>query len=238
MKYFIDLEFIERGREYPIDLISIGICCEDGREYYAINYDCDWSNASNWVRENVLASLPPMPLPGFDKRVWAQGWRNLGTIADEVARFCGCSVNHRFKTVELGKKIRSSDIEEWERKLLPGSPTPEFWGEWCSYDWVVFAQLFGTMMDLPQGFPMRCRDIIQLSEDELGIPSDRLPASLETDGNHNALLGARTVKMRYEWLEQFRRKHASASVGESKAFQAFLASREELSDAYRRLAEQ
>ena len=55
-------------------------------------------------------------------------------------------------------------------------------------------------MDLPDGFPMRCRDVIQYAEDHLGIPSDKLPPSLETDGNHNALLGAKTVKQRYEWL--------------------------------------
>lgn len=40
MKYFFDTEFHEDGR--TIDLISIGIVAEDGREYYAINRECDF----------------------------------------------------------------------------------------------------------------------------------------------------------------------------------------------------
>lgn len=55
MRFFIDAEFIEDGR--TIDLISIGIVREDGREFYAINDDCDWDKASDWVRENVLLPM-------------------------------------------------------------------------------------------------------------------------------------------------------------------------------------
>jgi hypothetical protein len=32
-----DLEFLEDGR--TIELISIGMVCDDGREYYAVNRD-------------------------------------------------------------------------------------------------------------------------------------------------------------------------------------------------------
>ena len=35
---------------------------------------------------------------------------------------------------------------------------PEFWGYFADYDWVVFAQIFGTMMDLPEGWPIRFVD--------------------------------------------------------------------------------
>ena len=44
MKYFLDTEFIEGfhkplfgKKRHFIDLISIGIVCEDGREYYAVS---------------------------------------------------------------------------------------------------------------------------------------------------------------------------------------------------------
>jgi 3' exoribonuclease, RNase T-like len=37
VKIFYDTEFIEDGR--TIDLISIGMVAEDGREYYAVNRD-------------------------------------------------------------------------------------------------------------------------------------------------------------------------------------------------------
>lgn len=42
MKYWIDTEFIERP--FTIDLISIGLVAEDGREFYAESSEVDWSN--------------------------------------------------------------------------------------------------------------------------------------------------------------------------------------------------
>lgn len=36
---------------------------------------------------------------------------------------------------------------------------PEFWGYYCSYDWVVLCQMFGRMIDLPKHFPMYINDI-------------------------------------------------------------------------------
>lgn len=57
LKYFFDTEFIERGREYPITLLSIGVVCEDGREFYAENSQADHSTANQWVQDNVLPYL-------------------------------------------------------------------------------------------------------------------------------------------------------------------------------------
>lgn len=61
MRYFLDTEFIENGK--TIDLISIALVSEDNREYYALNHECDFSQASDWVRQNVLVYLPEKPLP-------------------------------------------------------------------------------------------------------------------------------------------------------------------------------
>ena len=55
MRFWFDTEFIEDGR--TIDLISIGIVAEDGREYYAEAAECDLSRASDWVKQNVLPHL-------------------------------------------------------------------------------------------------------------------------------------------------------------------------------------
>lgn len=38
---------------------------------------------------------------------------------------------------------------------------PEFWAYYADYDWVVFCWLFGSMVDLPKGWPMFCRDLKQ-----------------------------------------------------------------------------
>jgi hypothetical protein len=53
MRYWFDTEFIEDGK--TIDLISIGIVAEDGRERYWESSEADHSKANDWVRENVLS---------------------------------------------------------------------------------------------------------------------------------------------------------------------------------------
>ena len=55
MKYWIDTEFIERP--FTIDLISIGLVAEDGREFYAESSEVDWSKASQWTLQTVRPQL-------------------------------------------------------------------------------------------------------------------------------------------------------------------------------------
>jgi hypothetical protein len=153
MRYFIDTEFIE----YPhtIDLISIGIKCENGGELYTISTDFDLSKASNWVKENVISLLPEPESCDL--------WMPKKEIPTQVLHFIG------------------DDI-------------PEFWGYYADYDWVVFCWLFGTMMDLPKGWPMYCRDLKQLA-DTLGKPKFPEPV-----GEHDALVDARWNMEFYKYL--------------------------------------
>lgn len=37
----------------------------------------------------------------------------------------------------------------------------EIWAYFADYDWVLFCQIFGTMMDLPDGCPRFCMDLMQ-----------------------------------------------------------------------------
>jgi len=69
VKFFLDTEFIE----YPcsIDLVSIGIVSDSGREYYAVSQEFDSSKADSWVKANVLKDLPVRRLRK-PKRVIAQ----------------------------------------------------------------------------------------------------------------------------------------------------------------------
>lgn len=72
---------------------------------------------------------------------------------------------------------------------------PEFWAYYADYDWVALCQLFGTMMQLPEGWPMYCRDVKQLC-DELGNPE--LPKQTSTE--HHALADAKWTKKAWEFL--------------------------------------
>jgi len=66
VRAFYDLEFVETG--VVIDLVSIGVVLEDGREYYAVSTEFDPGPAVPWVRENVLSQLPPPSDPAWRSR--------------------------------------------------------------------------------------------------------------------------------------------------------------------------
>jgi hypothetical protein len=73
---------------------------------------------------------------------------------------------------------------------------PEIWAYYADYDWVALCQLFGTMMDLPNGWPMFCRDVKQLA-DSLGNPD--LPPQ-DTSTEHNAMADAQWTRSAWEFL--------------------------------------
>lgn len=74
---------------------------------------------------------------------------------------------------------------------------PEFWAYYADYDWVALCQLFGTMMDLPEGWPKYCRDVKQLC-DALGNP--KLPEMIGQE--HNALADAVWTRGAWEFLQR------------------------------------
>jgi hypothetical protein len=143
MKFWFDTEFYENGR--TIDLISIGVVAEDGREYYIETGTAPYlASQSDWLKANVLPHLTGHELP-------------REAIARDLIEF-------------MGEK-------------------PEIWAYYADYDWVALCQLHGTMMDLPKGWPMYCRDLKQWC-DTLGNP--KLP---EPDGaEHHALEDARWAR--------------------------------------------
>lgn len=76
-----------------------------------------------------------------------------------------------------------------------GTDKPIFYGYYADYDWVVFCQLFGKMIDLPKEWPMYCRDLKQMLDDR-GNPKIIIPKNNE----HNALDDAIWNKEVYGWL--------------------------------------
>ncbi|MEH1808435.1 3'-5' exoribonuclease domain-containing protein [Nostoc sp.] len=192
-KYFIDTEFIDDGR--TIDLISIGIVCQDGHEYYAISTEFDPNRASQWVRDNVLAKLPPRHVnPVYESpriREESRAWKSRSQIRQEILKFI--------------------------------TEPPELWGYYSAYDFVAFSQLmsstesknnqnsflnlFGLLRskkhnpmveNYPSGYPYYCNDIKQWCK-QLGNP--RLPE--EGLGEHHALIDAKWVKAAWEFLRTF-----------------------------------
>lgn len=170
MKYFLDTEFIEDGK--TIDLISIGIVAEDGRELYCESSEARLDLASDWVKENVISHLWSKSTDKSEHNRWTRDGGSGGLLSrKEIAR------------------------EVWAFVLTESGVKPEFWAYYADYDWVALCQLFGTMMDIPKGWPMYCRDLKQWCDFQ-GDP--KLPE--QGKGEHNALADARWNKTVYEFL--------------------------------------
>jgi hypothetical protein len=179
VRFFYDCEFIEDGQ--TIDLISIGIVSEDGREYYAVASDAPWDRVKRhpWLMQNVVPSLPgsristPIGVPAGEPEQAKAGqewfW-HLDHTASEVKP----------------KWVIANEI----RDFLPAKGDgPELWADYGAYDHVVLCQLWGTMMDLPEGIPMWTHDLQQELE-RLGDP----PIPGQESGEHNALADARHLR--------------------------------------------
>ncbi|MGD6750965.1 3'-5' exoribonuclease domain-containing protein [Streptomyces sp. BH105] len=176
-RIFYDTEFLENGK--TIDLISIGMVAEDGREYYAVNRNMPKRRIRNheWLMTNVV---PGLPKPHGDwnlymPRTWLFNYRDpavkqVPQIANEV------------------------------REFILGVPDPQLWAWYGAYDHVALAQLFGRMIDLPDGVPMWTNDLRQECE-RLGNPF--LPE--QPDGVHNALADARHNLVRARHLDEIAR---------------------------------
>lgn len=166
MNYFLDFEFIEGfhkplfgKRRHFIDMISVGIVAEDGREYYAISNEWEYKDADKWVQKNIIIPLYSKTVSGNGRNYFsaASFHKHFGksndTIAKEIVDFIypNCLYNH-----EDCLPIHVGD---------PRGELPLFYGYFCDYDWVLFCSLFGRMIDLPKGFPIYCRDLKQMLDE-------------------------------------------------------------------------
>lgn len=181
--YDYDCEFIEDGR--TIDLISIGIVADDGREYYAVNRDMPIRRIRKhqWLMDNVV---PGLPQPHGD-RILHMPSRWLFDYTDP------CVKHHK----TIANEVRS---------FLRYSGDPELWAWYGAYDHVTLAQLFGPMSEMPSGIPYWTNDIRQECA-RLGLVDSDLPE--QPSGVHNALSDARHNKVRREWLAAYERDRAA-----------------------------
>ena len=176
MRLFYDTEFVEDGR--TIDLLSIGMVNEAGDEYYAVVEDLALitrAAANPWLRENVLSSLPVREYYTDDGGTRWDWWPD-----------------HR----DFDRVKTRDGIADDVRGFVLSHPNPQLWAWYAAYDHVALAQLFGRMIDLPDGIPMFTCDLKQECV-RLGDP--RVPE--QQDGVHNALADARHNRVIAKFLD-------------------------------------
>ena len=195
MKYFLDTEFLEGtqkkwfGQTKPtIDLISIGIVCENGREYYAISKDFNLKEAWNrfqrkeqtmfekqnafkgkkeyWIRDNVLKSI----YTELEKKEIDNYKGFTDPIYDLELSFNYSCLKRLIKKYGKSNKQIAEDIKDFvfkgQGQKIRFDNSIQFYGYYSDYDWVVFCWLFGKMNDLPKGFPMYCIDLKQVLDEK------------------------------------------------------------------------
>lgn len=266
MRYYIDTEFLEgtQRERFPIslfrkntpptiDLISIGIVAEDGREYYAISKDFNlkeaWSRFQMkkvygdqrnrfpdgvrvyWIRENVLQPIF-LDFLVLEREFLDRQKMMIGYAPSIDARFSFSNFNRLLKKFGKTNKEIAEDlikiVSPLNEKHVGTYPDTyaekvEFYAYYADYDWVAFCWLFGKMVNLPKGFPMYCRDLKQIMDEEAVKqridPNNNwepfIPESLEhglklikshpgfpkQQNEHSAIDDARWNKKLHEFLE-------------------------------------
>lgn len=162
-----DTEFLEDGK--TIEPISIGMVREiDGAELYVVNGDMSERRIRKqpWLMANVV---PHLPWPHGDAR------------------------NHmprRWLYDHTDPSVFSKQrIAEKVRRFITHDPDPQLWAYYSAYDHVALCQLWGTMMNLPDGVPMWTNDVQQewLRQGKPALPE-------QVGAEHNALADARHTR--------------------------------------------
>jgi 3' exoribonuclease, RNase T-like len=120
MKLFLDTEFT--GLQQSTTLISIGITSEDGKEFYAQLTDYDSTQINDWIRSHVLSKLETyLPdIPAVDaKSNYIKAQGTHSQVATALLTWFS-----QFESVEI-------------------------WADVLAYDWVLFCELFGGALHIP-----------------------------------------------------------------------------------------
>lgn len=176
-RIFYDAEFIEDGR--TIDLTSIGMVDDQGREYYAVNSEMptDRIREHTWLMFNVVPHLPVTDgtLRGIEARI-----KHGENLFPRPGMDCDLDLN---STLVRPKWVIRNEILKF---LAPDEEELELWAYYGAYDHVTLAQFWGPMIHLPRGVPMWTHELMQLWE-QAGRPSKPLASMSE----HRAIDDAR-----------------------------------------------
>ena len=170
MRYFLDTEFNEEVD--PVDLISIGMVADDGREFYAVNIDyanftaAKADTCNDWVKKNVLPKL----------------YAHLP----------------KDQTIKLPVMTKEK-IRDGLKDFVGNDPFPEFWAYYGDYDWYLTCRLFGRFDQQPKAWSKAgniCFDVRQFAR-HVGVQRT-LPSKFEPE--HNALIDAKWTKHAFEYV--------------------------------------
>lgn len=189
MKYFFDTEFNENVD--PVDLISLGIVAEDGRELYCILEG--YSRHAEYLRnaESGDSVYRKEPLENF---------RQLHSCNDWVKKYVLPVMHINPWEMPQGSSMVIGgvpDVKSAVTRFFHGDPKPELWAYYGAYDWFMLTRMWRGYDNLPKPWPSCSYDLKQFAK-HAGIQVSNLPTKFTPQ--HNALVDARWTKFAFEDL--------------------------------------
>lgn len=135
LRLFLDTEFT--GLHQKTTLISLALVAESGEEFYAEFTDYDKTQINTWLEAQVLEKLV---LNANNQQ------RSLS----------------KMHIIGNGAEIKAA-LEIWLNQFVvradKSKPQLQIWADVGHYDWVLFCELFGGAMAIPNQIHFMCMDL-------------------------------------------------------------------------------
>ncbi len=172
-KIFFDSEFT--GLHQSTTLISIAFVADTGEEFYAEFNDYNKTQLNSWLEANILNNLI----------------LNNENLSRELKRM-------RIKGNKFEIKAAFEIWIDQFRKPETKNPYIQMWGDVPQYDWVLFCELFGGAMNIPDSIhfmPMDIATMLCMKNVDITLDREKLVDKSKRElKKHNALYDARLIK--------------------------------------------
>ena len=181
MNLYYDSEFT--GLHQNTTFISLALVAEDGHAFYAEFTDYDAGQCDDWIRDNVLAHTRWLNRPGAETGLWREPPLTL------------CHGN---------KAAVRDALAQW----LAQYDSIRIWADCPAWDWVLFCELFGGALHIPDNIHYLPLDLATLFKargydpdiDREGFAGQSF-AGEARGKKHNALYDARLLMACHKKLE-------------------------------------
>lgn len=180
-KIFLDTEFT--GLHQNTTLISLALVAETGEEFYTEFNDFDRTMISEWIEENVISKLE---MAGEDMSL---------------------SKNKHITKIKSDHAEIKKELQIWLQQF----EGIEIWADVLAYDWVLFCELFGGALNIPDNifyapFDLatffRMKGIVEPVNKFSRDVSRFEFAGVDAANQHNSLVDARTEMLCFKKLSQ------------------------------------
>ncbi|MEM6845699.1 MAG: 3'-5' exoribonuclease [Bacteroidota bacterium] len=164
------------GLHQQSSLISLALVADDDTSFYAEFTDFDKKQVNEWIEQNVIQHLF---LENGQRKEEDKNWQISGN------------------RLEISQALR---------RFLSQYNWVHIWADCLAYDWVLFCNLFGGAMNLPNNIfymPFDLVTLLKINNIDPDIDREKLVhESLKviplTQTKHNALWDAHIIKLCYE----------------------------------------